>query len=118
LESLLPQLGAVSALIANETQNLPEVTEPGKLCRYTADRASFEESRLCVLATALNMAHDSSNKAFLSSARLYAVVPETSNSRFSEVLVSANQDDEADGALPLPIKERKVLFFGELALSY
>lgn len=63
------------------------------------------------------MAHDDSDKAFVSSARLYTVVPETSNSRFSEVLSSASQDDEATGALPLPIKERKILFFGELALS-
>jgi hypothetical protein len=63
------------------------------------------------------MAHDDSDKAFVSSARLYTVVPETSNSRFSEVLSSASQDDGATGALPLPIKERKILFFGELALS-
>jgi hypothetical protein len=116
LESLLPQLGAVSALIANETQ-FPEVTAAWQAPRIHSGQGFVTESRLCFLATPLNMAHDGSDKAFLSNARLYAVVPETSNSRFSEVLFSANQDDEADGALPLPIKERKVLFFGELALS-
>ena len=53
----------------------------------------------------------------MSGAELYTIVPETSNSRFSEFLNSASQDDEAHDALPLPIKERKVLFFGELALD-
>lgn len=53
----------------------------------------------------------------MSGAELYTIVPETSNSRFSEYLNSASQDDEAHDALPLPIKERKVLFFGELALD-
>jgi len=63
------------------------------------------------------MAHDGSDQAFVSSARLYTVVPETSNSRFSEVLSSSSQGDVINAALPLPIKERKLLFFGELALS-
>jgi hypothetical protein len=63
------------------------------------------------------MAHDGPDRAFVSGAELYTIVPETSNSRFSEHLNSASQDDEAHGALPLPIKERKVLFFGELTLD-
>ena len=63
------------------------------------------------------MAHDGSDRAFVSGAKLYTIVPETSNSRFSEYLNSTSQDDEAHEALPLPIKERKVLFFGELALD-
>lgn len=67
---------------------------------------------------ALNMTRDGFDKAFVNSTRLYTIVPETSNTRFSEVLSRASQDDEADNALPLPIKERKVLFFGELILSY
>ena len=61
------------------------------------------------------MPHDDSDKAFVNGARLYAIVPETPSSRFSEVLSSARQDEEIDEALPLPIKERKVLFFGKLA---
>jgi hypothetical protein len=77
----------------------------------------LERLRLWFLPRVLNMAHDGSDKAFVSSARLYAIVPETSNSRFSDFLSNANQDDEADSALPLPIKERKVLFFGELAIQ-
>jgi hypothetical protein len=63
------------------------------------------------------MAHDGPDRAFVNGAELYTIVPETSNSRFSEFLNSASQDDEAHDALPLPIKERKVLFFGELALD-
>ena len=63
------------------------------------------------------MAHDGPDRAFVSGAKLYTIVPETSNSRFSEYLNSASQDDEVHDALPLPIKERKVLFFGELALD-
>jgi hypothetical protein len=63
------------------------------------------------------MAHDGPDRAFVSGAKLYTIVPETSNSRFSEYLNSASQDDEAHDTLPLPIKERKVLFFGELALD-
>ena len=61
-----------------------------------------------------NMPHDDSDKVFVSGAKIYAIVPETSSSSFSEVLSSARQDEEIDEALPLPIKERKVLFFGEL----
>ena len=63
------------------------------------------------------MAHDGSDRAFVSGAELYTIVPETSNSRFLESLNSASQADEAHDALSLPIKERKVLFFGELALD-
>jgi hypothetical protein len=63
------------------------------------------------------MAHDGSDQAFVSSARLYTIVPETSNSRFLEVLSSLAQGDVTNAALPLPIKERKLLFFGEIALS-
>jgi hypothetical protein len=63
------------------------------------------------------MAHDGPDRAFVSDAELYTIVPETSHSTFSEYLNSASQDDEAHDALPLPIKERKVLFFGELALD-
>jgi hypothetical protein len=63
------------------------------------------------------MAHDGPDRAFVSGAELYTIVPETSNSRFSEYLNSASQDDGAHDALPLPIKERKVLFFGEFALD-
>ena len=59
------------------------------------------------------MGQDDFDKDFVSGSRLYTIVPETSNSSFSDLLTSANQDDEADGDLPLPIKERKLLFFGE-----
>ena len=62
-----------------------------------------------------NMPRDDLDRAFVSGAKLYAIVPETSNPRFSEVLSGAQQDDETDETLPLPITERKVLFFGELA---
>ena len=65
-----------------------------------------------------NMPQDGSDKAFVSDTRLYAIVPEASNSTFSEVLSSAHQDDDVDDALPLPIKERRVLFFGELLPSH
>jgi hypothetical protein len=83
----------------------------------TRETDSFSSIGLWSIPTVLPMAHDGSDKAFASSARLYAVVPETSNSRFSEVLSSASQDDEANGALPLPVKERKILFFGEHSLG-
>src|SRR5256885_15303044 len=62
------------------------------------------------------MAQGDSDKAFVSGGRLYTIVPETSNSSFSDFFTSARQDDEVDDALPLPIKERNVLFFGELTV--
>jgi len=53
------------------------------------------------------------DKALVENSRLYTIVPETSDSRFSEVLTNAAQD-QADGsdAPLLPVKERSLLFFG------
>jgi hypothetical protein len=118
LESLLPQLGAVRvSIVVHKSSTRSAASEASWIHSSHSSHGIVERLRLWFLPTVLNMAHDGSDKAFVSSARLYAIVPETSNSRFSDFLSNANQDDEADSALPLPIKERKVLFFGELALQ-
>lgn len=58
-----------------------------------------------------------SDKAFVSSARLYTIVPETSDSSFSEVLSNAEQDDESEHSSLLPVKERRLLFFGMFSVK-
>lgn len=65
-----------------------------------------------------------SDRSFINSARLHAIVPETSKSRFSEALANSNQgeddaDDEDDGEnlSMLPVKQRRLLFFGTLVFQ-
>ena len=58
------------------------------------------------------------DKAFFKAAKIYTVVPESSDARISDVLANAAQDNDEEHPLLLPIKERSLLFFGEAVLLF